>query len=392
MKKNFLFLVSMVIIPCIMCFGFSLFSDEIQIGKGGNTLESHYLGKEVLIEMNGLYKSMDVEEFVLGILPGTIPADYDMEALKVQAVLIRTNVLKEMQEKNTKDASDLSYRYLTIEERADIWGEQNYDKYEKRLETAVVKTAGKVIEQENSLIMALYHEVSIGRTASAKEILDEDISYLQSVESSQDVEAKHYMNILPYTWEEFGEILGEGSGPEPALSTGEAATEEQTSPKAEVTEAPVSGAEAETAQTSPEAGATEAPVSGAGAEAVQTPPETGATEDPVSEAQKPVDDVAVAGEKIAVTIEESTENGFVKKLSVDGNIYTGEEAMERFGLSSTNFYVEEIEGGIRFICLGKGNCLGISQYGANYMALNGSSVEDIVKYYYKDVSLVNYKK
>ncbi len=391
MKKNFLFLVSMVIIPCIMCFGFSLFSDEIQIGKGGNTLESHYLGKEVLIEMNGLYKSMDVEEFVLGILPGTIPPDYDMEALKVQAVLIRTNVLKEMQEKNTKDASDLSYRYLTIEERADIWGEQNYDKYEKRLETAVVKTAGKVIEQENSLIMALYHEVSIGRTASAKEILDEDISYLQSVESSQDVEAKHYMNILPYTWKEFGEILGEGSKPESEVSTGQAETA-QTSPETGATEAPVSGAEAETAQTPPETGVTEAPVSGAGAEAAQTPPEAGATEAPVPKAEETVDDEAVEGEKIAVTIEESTENGFVKKLSVDGNIYTGEEAMERFGLSSTNFYVEEIEGGIRFICLGKGNCLGISQYGANYMALNGSSVEDIIKYYYKDVSLVGYKK
>lgn len=391
MKKNFLFLVSMVIIPCIMCFGFSLFSDEIQIGKGGNTLESHYLGKEVLIEMNGLYKSMDVEEFVLGILPGTIPPDYDMEALKVQAVLIRTNVLKEMQEKNTKDASDLSYRYLTIEERADIWGEQNYDKYEKRLETAVVKTAGKVIEQENSLIMALYHEVSIGRTASAKEILDEDISYLQSVESSQDVEAKHYMNILPYTWKEFGEILGEGSKPESEVSTGQAETA-QTSPETGATEAPVSGAEEETAQTPPETGVTEAPVSGAGAEAAQTPPEAGATEAPVPKAEETVDDEAVEGEKIAVTIEESTENGFVKKLSVDGNIYTGEEAMERFGLSSTNFYVEEIEGGVRFICLGKGNCLGISQYGANYMALNGSSVEDIIKYYYKDVSLVDYKK
>ncbi len=380
MKKNFLFLVSMVIIPCIMCFVFSLFSDEIRIGKGGNTLESHYLGKEVLIEMNGLYKSMDVEEFVVGILPGTIPADYDMEALKVQAVLIRTNVLKEMQEKNTKDASDLSYRYLTIEERADIWGEQNYDKYEKRLETAVVKTAGKVIEQENSLIMALYHEVSIGRTASAKEILDEDISYLQSVQSSQDVEAKHYMNILPYTWEEFGKILGEGSGT--AVPAEEAVTEEQASSEAGVTEAPVPGAEAEAAQTPPEAGVTETPVPGAEAETAQTPPETG----------EPINDVAEVDEKIAVTIEESTENGFVKKLSVDGNIYTGEEAMEKFGLFSTNFYVEEIEGGIRFICLGKGNCLGISQYGANYMALNGSSVEDIVKYYYKDVSLVDYKK
>lgn len=376
MKKNILFLISMVIIPCIMCFGFSLFSDEIQIGKGGNTLESHYLGKEVLIEINGLYKSMDVEEFVLGILPGTIPADYDMEALKVQAVLIRTNVLKEMQEKNTKDASDLSYHYLTVEQRSEMWGRQNYDKFEKRFKTAVVRTAGKVIEQENSLIMALYHEVSIGRTASAKEILDEDISYLQSVESSQDVEAKHYMNILPYTWEEFGELLGGGQDLASEAEAAQASSEEG------MTEALSPGTEAEAVQTPSGEGVTEALSPGTEAGEAQTPPEAG----------MPIDDTTATAGKIAVAIEESTENGFVKRLSVDGNVYTGEEAMEKFALSSTNFYVEEIEGGIRFICLGKGNCLGISQYGANYMALNGSSVEDIVKYYYQDVSIVDYKK
>ena len=359
-----------------MCFGFSLFSDEIQIGKGGNTLESHYLGKEVLIEINGLYKSMDVEEFVLGILPGTIPADYDMEALKVQAVLIRTNVLKEMQEKNTKDASDLSYHYLTVEQRSEMWGRQNYDKFEKRFKTAVVRTAGKVIEQENSLIMALYHEVSIGRTASAKEILDEDISYLQSVESSQDVEAKHYMNILPYTWEEFGELLGGGQDLASEAEAAQASSEEG------MTEALSPGTEAEAVQTPSGEGVTEALSPGTEAGEAQTPPEAG----------MPIDDTTATAGKIAVAIEESTENGFVKRLSVDGNVYTGEEAMEKFALSSTNFYVEEIEGGIRFICLGKGNCLGISQYGANYMALNGSSVEDIVKYYYQDVSIVDYKK
>lgn len=245
--------------------------------------------------------------------------------------------------------------------------------------------------------MALYHEVSIGRTASAKEILDEDISYLQSVESSQDVEAKHYMNILPYTWEEFGKLLGGGQdlaseaeaaqasseeGMTEALSPGTEAEAVQTFPEEEVTEAPVSGTEAEAVQTPSGEGVTEALSPGTEAGEAQTPPEAG----------MPIDDTTATAGKIAVAIEESTENGFVKRLSVDGNVYTGEEAMEKFALSSTNFYVEEIEGGIRFICLGKGNCLGISQYGANYMALNGSSVEDIVKYYYQDVSIVDYKK
>lgn len=302
MKKFILFMISMIMVPCILVFLFSLFNEEINIGKGSNSLKNRQLGKEVLIETGGLYKSMDVEEYVAGVLAGTIPADYDMEALKVQAVLIRTNILKEMQEKNTGDAADLSYHYLTVEERIALWGERNYEKYERRMEEAVIQTAGKVIKQENALIMALYHEVSIGKTASAKEILGDDISYLQSVESSQDVEAKHYMNIVKLTWKELGK------------------------------------------------------------------------------------------EKISVKVEESSENGFVKKLSVEGTTFTGEEAMQKFGLSSMNFYAEEVEDGVRFVCLGKGNCLGVSQYGANCMALKGKKMEEIIKYYYKDVSVVNYRE
>lgn len=307
-------------IPCVMTFLFSLFNENIRIGNN-SSLENRKLGKDVLIEINGLYKSMDVEEFVLGVLPGIIPADYDDETIKVQAILIRTNVLKEMQEKNTEDAADLSYQYLTVEEQIALWGERNYEKYEKKFKQAVAETAGQVVEQENSLIMALYHEVSIGKTASAKEILGEDISYLQSVESSHDVEAKHYMNIICYTWQELQQ-----------LNDGMENTQ----------------VEGETVQT---------------------------------------DKVA---DKIDISVKESSENGFVKQLSVGNNSYTGDEAMERFDLTSTSFYVEEIEGGMRFVCLGKGNCLGISQYGANRMALDGKNAEEIIKYYYKKVSLVNY--
>lgn len=341
MRKFILFVMSILVLPFLLCLGFSLFSDNIRIGQGGNSLVNKLMGKEVLIEMNGLYKSMDVEEYVLGILPGTIPADYDIETLKVQAILIRTNVLKEMQENNTSDAADLSYQYLTVEDRMALWGDRNYEKYADRFEQAVAATAGMVVKQEDSLIMALYHEVSIGKTASAKEILGEDISYLQSVESGQDVEAKHYMNLVTYTWEEFQKLTGkEGQSGEE--------TQNEDSGKGNAD----------------------------GKEKQQT--------------EKSTPDKA-AVQKIPVSVEESTENGFVKKLSVDGMVYTGEEAMQKFSLASANFYVEEIDGGIRFVCLGKGSCLGVSQYGANRMALEGKKAEAIIKYYYKGVSLKEFQ-
>lgn len=347
----------LIVVPYILCLVFSLFSDQIQIGQGGDSLESHLLNKEVLIEINGLYKSIDVEEYVLGVLPGTISADYHSEALKVQAILIRTNVLKEMEEKNTSDAADLSYEYLTVEDRITLFGERNYEKKEERFEKAVVDTAGQVLRKEGALIMALYHEVSIGKTISANEILGEDISYLQSVDSSQDVEAKNYMNVINYTWQELQEIeLGNGT--------------------AEDGETEVPAAETPTA----EAPAAETP-------AAEIPaPETSVSEMPATETVPKTQQI----EKITFEIMESTENGFVKQLSVNGTIYTGEEAVEKYGLTSANFYVEEVQDGIRFVCLGKGNCMGLSQYGANYMALNGSKIEEIIQAYYGKVSLEEY--
>ena len=110
------------------------------------------------------------------------------------------------------------------------------------------------------------------------------------------------------------------------------------------------------------------------------------TEQDLEEKEEGKDD-----EKIEITVTESTENGFVKKITVGDRELTGEEAMKQFNLSSTNFYVEEIDGGIRFVCLGKGSCLGVSLYGANYLALQGKSYEEIIKYYYKDVTIAQYK-
>ncbi|MDD6072408.1 MAG: SpoIID/LytB domain-containing protein [Clostridiales bacterium] len=322
MKKILLFFMILIAIPCGMVLVASLFFEEITIG-GGDSLKKNYMGKSILIEMDGLYKSIDVEEYVLGVLPGTISPDYAQEALKTQAILIRTNVLKEMLEKNTSDAADLSYEYLTVEDRKMLFGELHYEKNERCFERAVAQTAGEVIKKEDTLIMALYHEVSIGKTASAKDILGEDISYLQSVDSSQDVEAKRYMNIVTYSFAELKEKLQvDGS-----LQENKTAEGQQNNPN---------------------------------------------------------------DSRIDIAVTESTQDGFVKQLTAGEKTLTGEEAMQQLGLSSTNFYVEEMDGGVRFVCLGKGNCLGVSLYGANVLALQGKKYEEIIRYYYKDVSVVKY--
>ena len=66
---------------------------------------------------------------------------------------------------------------------------------------------------------------------------------------------------------------------------------------------------------------------------------------------------------------------------------TGTEVRSLLGLKSTNFSYEITEGTIKFTVKGYGHGVGMSQYGANGMAKNGSNYKDILYHYYKGVSL-----
>lgn len=79
---------------------------------------------------------------------------------------------------------------------------------------------------------------------------------------------------------------------------------------------------------------------------------------------------------------ESTEHGYVKKVKCNGEELTGEEARERFGISSLNFYIEDMGEEFRIVALGKGHGLGLSLYGAGIMAGEGKNYEEILQYYY----------
>ena len=373
-KITVVFALIILLFPSVTCLLYHFVNPEFDIGKGGSSVENHYMGKDVMIEVSGLYKNIDVEEYVAGIMAGVISPEYNIEALKTQAVLVRTNVLKEMEEKKSNDDSDMSYEYLTKEDRETLWGRKKYDKYEAVIEKAVSDTAGKVLRKEGSLIMAMYHEVSIGKTASASEILDEDISYLQSADSSSDVEAKNYMNIYEFSYEDIRRLQEEYIENVNLTSQKDIEAAEMVDEKKDVK---------------------------AGEEVVNEEKDTKIGEEVVNK-EKDIEredndkkggknSEKLTGDKIVVEVTESTENGFVKTAAVGADTYSGEEVREMLGLASTNYYVENIEDGVRIVCLGKGNCLGVSQYGANHMADKGSSMEEIIAHYYKDVNIEDYK-
>lgn len=77
-----------------------------------------------------------------------------------------------------------------------------------------------------------------------------------------------------------------------------------------------------------------------------------------------------------------TPGGGVQTMVIDGLTYTGTQLRELLNLNSTAFTMTAENNGISVETLGKGHRVGMSQYGADAMARNGSSYDEILMHYY----------
>lgn len=88
-----------------------------------------------------------------------------------------------------------------------------------------------------------------------------------------------------------------------------------------------------------------------------------------------------------VTIVSLFDNGYVREVQAGNQIYTGRQIREKLGLASSCFTIEWIENGLRFNTYGSGHGIGMSQYGAQGMALSGYTYDEILHHYYTGVEI-----
>ena len=107
---------------------------------------------------------MDIESYLCGVLAGEMQNDWPLEALKAQAILARTFVIKFLSEKQSKyEGADIS---------TDIEEAQAYNAKEinDNVRAAVDETRGLVVCYENEPIYAWFHAHSGGLTELAKPV------------------------------------------------------------------------------------------------------------------------------------------------------------------------------------------------------------------------------
>lgn len=89
----------------------------------------------------------------------------------------------------------------------------------------------------------------------------------------------------------------------------------------------------------------------------------------------------------SIEIQSYYESHHVKSVKVNDQIYSGRQIRELLQLASTDFTITQDDQGYTFMTTGSGHGVGMSQYGANGMALLGYSYQEILQYYYQGVEI-----
>lgn len=268
-----------------------------------------------LLDGDGQIREVTMAEYLWSVTAAEMPASFEAEALKAQAVTARTYTAWKMAAGEAKHpqadvCTDINccQAYISREEAAAIWGAQA-EFYTEKIEAAVSETDGIVMTYEGQPIQAVFFSSADGRTEDAVAVWGNSVPYLVGVESPEGEDVPNYHTTVTFTAQEFRDAFLQGY------------------PGADLTGAP-------------------------------------------------------EGWFANLT---HTASGRVATLDVGGITVKGTALRALLGLRSASFAVETGVDSVTFSVTGYGHGVGMSQYGANTMARQGSSWREILTWYYTGV-------
>ena len=250
---------------------------------------------------DGSVADMELEEYVLCVVLGEMPASFEPEALKAQSVVSRTYALRADigKSKHTDAAvctdSSCCQAFCTVQAYLE---KGNSAQDLAKIQQAVEETKKQVLVYNGTLIEATYFSCSGGRTEDAQAVWGQDIPYLRSVESPGEESADKYITTVTIPLADLERLL-------------------------------------------------QTQLSGSWLGEVSY-----------------------------------TQGGGVDQITIGTKQYKGTELRRLLGLRSTAFIITAVGDRVTITTKGYGHRVGMSQYGADAMAIKGSGYEEILSYYY----------
>lgn len=135
-----------------------------------------------------------IEDYVISVVAAEMPASFEIEALKAQAVAARTFAYFKMNQNNqdydvTNDTD--SQASITIDQMHEKW-QDKFDYYYSKVRNAVEFTKDEVIVYNGEIISSYYFAMSSGMTENSISVFNEQKDYLISVNANEDTSLEKY--------------------------------------------------------------------------------------------------------------------------------------------------------------------------------------------------------
>ncbi|SEN63007.1 stage II sporulation protein D [Paenibacillus sp. OV219] len=258
-------------------------------------------------------EKMPIELYVRGVLAGEMPIDFELEALKAQAIAARTYIYRRLLAGGASGPSDeadvddtiKNQVYIPLGELIGRWSGKEKEANLKKLNEAVEETKGQIVTYQGDPIEASFFSTSNGYTENASDYWSLDLPYLRSVASPWDKTiSPNYRETTTMDLDDFSRKLR-----------------------------------------------------------------------------------VKANDVRQMRIMDTTAGHRIKTIRIGRENFSGKEIREKIGLASSQFNWAIIGDQVRITTFGYGHGVGMSQWGANGMAMEGRTASQILTHYYTGTKL-----
>lgn len=325
-----LFASAMLIIPAVPVY----FSGRSSEKSEKNSVVSSVGKTDTPTKSADIYKVLDIstgqvievpaDDYIIGAVCAEMPATFEPEALKAQAVAAHTYAerqrLRELENPTPElcgaDFSNDTSKYqgYFTENQAKQYYGDNFELNYTKISEAVSEVKDYILTYEDEPIISAFHSMSAGKTESAENAWGSPVEYLVPVDSSFDTSAPKYLEEVRYEKELLREKLTTAFS---GIELGEDFTK-------------------------------------------------------------------------WLTVASVSESGTVLTAAAGNKTVSGNDIRTALGLRSACFEIKYEGEEAVFTTKGYGHGVGMSQYGANSMAAEGKSWQEILKHYYPGCEIISY--
>ena len=195
MKSAAAFLVIIILLPYII----SVFVNGADAASGEGSVFYVKVKVPDTEEADGIAE-IGWTDCLAGILAKEVPEDFGEEAMKAQAVVIRTQIYRELESSGDKI---LTLERMTLEEMKKQWGQEKALDYYNKYIRAVEQTDDTVLMYGDEYAWTPFHQSSSGMTRSAAEVMGtEEFPYVAVRECPDDKEADNEIQVFTFSYEE----------------------------------------------------------------------------------------------------------------------------------------------------------------------------------------------